>query len=211
MDLERLAKATILNTATGERIPVMYNPEELRLEAGNHFAEVAIPGLDAPPVQYVRGRGRTLQMELFFDSYEKGEDVRRYSGRIVALLEKIPRTQAPPVLLFSMGQLQFRCVLVQADQRFTMFRRDGTPVRAKLAVSFKEYVGIEVEIEHGLFVGPPTLHNVTQRQTLDQLASEHLGDPARWREIAEANDIDDPFDIPPGRPLVIPGGGGGER
>ena len=46
-----LAKATILNTFTGESFRVMYNPEELKLEQGNTFAEVGIPGLGTPPVQ----------------------------------------------------------------------------------------------------------------------------------------------------------------
>ena len=39
-------------------VPVMYNPEELKLEQGNKFAEVGIPGLNASPVQYVRGKAR---------------------------------------------------------------------------------------------------------------------------------------------------------
>ena len=111
MELSQLSKAAILNTITSERITVMYNPEEIKLDQGNSFAEVGIPGLDAPPVQYVRGKARSLSMELFFDTYESKEDVRRYSGRIVKLLDKLPQTKAPPVLLFSMGQLNFQCVL----------------------------------------------------------------------------------------------------
>src|SRR5215475_1670957 len=83
-----LAKATILNTFTGESFRVMYNPEELKLEQGNTFAEVGIPGLGTPPVQYVRGKARTLSMELFFDTYETGEDVRTRTAPVVQLLDK---------------------------------------------------------------------------------------------------------------------------
>src|SRR3712207_6450399 len=109
----------IINTVTNEQIQVMYNPEEFRLDQGNTFAEVGIPGLDAPPVQYVRGKARTLAMDLFFDTYEHDppEDVRRYTGQIVHLLDKLPQTKAPPVLLFSMGQFHFQCVLVDVGQR----------------------------------------------------------------------------------------------
>ena len=60
-------------------------------------------------------------MELFFDTYETGQDVRDFTAPIVALLDKQPQTMAPPVLLFSLGRVQFRCVLVDAGQRFTMF------------------------------------------------------------------------------------------
>jgi hypothetical protein len=204
MDLPKLAKAIITNTQTGEQIPVMFNPEEYTLEQGNTFAEIGIPGLDAPPTQYVRGKLRTLAMELLFDTYELGIDVRLHTGRIVRLLEQDPRTFAPPVLLFAMGQLAFQCVLVDASQRFTMFRRDGTPVRATLTVRFQEYTRIEIEITQGFFAGPPTLHTITSGETISSIATSYLGNPGDWRAIAEANGIDDPLNLPVGLPLQIP-------
>lgn len=216
-----LSKATILNTFTGESLRVMYNPEELKLEQGNTFAEVGVPGLGTPPVQYVRGKARTLSMELFFDTYESGEDVRTRTAPVVALLDKDPRELAPPVLLFSLGRLQLQCVLVDAGQRFTMFLSDGTPVRSTLAVRFQEYVRLEVEIRQGLFFGSPTVsaavnaagavvgvsstvHVTSAGETLSGLAGAYLGDPALWRAIASANGIVDPFDLGVGRSLVIP-------
>jgi LysM repeat protein len=217
-----LAKALLVNTATGVAIPVMYNPEELVLDQGNAFAEIPVPGLNASPVQYIRGRARTLSMDLFFDSYEAGEDVRAHTAPIVALLDVAPQTQAPPVLLFSMGRLQFQCVLVEAAQRFTMFLRDGTPVRSTLSVKLHEFVRIDLRTEQGLFFGSPvlsgavntaataagltthTIHVVAGGDTLSGLAAALLGDPARWREIAQANHLDDPFSLRTGQPLVIP-------
>lgn len=207
MDLARLAKATIINTVTSERFQVMYNPDELRLEQGNNFVEVGIPGLDAPPVQYVRGKARTLAMDLFFDSYEADQDVRTHTGPLVKLLDKAPLRAAPPVLLFSMGQFNFQCVLVDASQRFTMFRRDGTPVRSTISVRFQEFVRVEISTEQGLFIGPPTLHNVVRSETASSIANAVLGDPARWREVAQANGLDDPLNIPPGLTLQVPQGG----
>ena len=203
----------------------MYNPEEMKLEQGNNFAEIAIPGLNASPVQYVRGKSRTLSMELFFDSYETGEDVRIHTNRIVRLLDKRPETQAPPVLIFVIGRFAFRCVLVDAGQRFTMFRPDGTPVRSFLSIRLQEYVTVTTEIQRGLFFGSPTvsaavntavelgravisgnaiIHITAQGETLQGLAAALLGDSALWRDIADANGIDDPLNVPPGTRLVIP-------
>lgn len=207
MEFTRLAKALIINTHTNDQIPVMYNPEEYRLEQGNDFAEVGIPGLNAPPVQYVRGKARVLTMDLFFDTYERGEDVRAHTGRIVALLETMPRTHAPPILKFTMGQFTFDCVLVDASQRFTMFLRDGTPVRSVMSARFQEYIDVVVETERGFFAAPPTLHLVTAGQTVSHIAAQVLEDPARWREIAEANGIDNPFKLIPGATIVVPAGG----
>jgi hypothetical protein len=228
-----LAKALLIDTTTRASYPVMYNPEELKLEQGNVVAEVAIPGLEAPPLQYVRGRSRVLTLELFFDTFESGDDVRVHTAPIVGLLDKQPQTQAPPVLLFSFGRVQLRCVLVDAGQRFTMFLRDGTPVRSTLSVRLQEYADVEVEIRRGFFVGSPTaaavvgagtaataravaasaaalggsetLHTVLRGDTLSGIAAAYLGDAGRWREIADANRIEDPLSLRPGTPLIIPG------
>lgn len=206
MDLPRLSKASITNTSSGERLQVMFNPEELRLEQGNSFAEIGIPGREASPVQYVRGKGRSLSMDLLFDSYEAGEDVRLHTGPIIALLAKDALSKAPPVLLFSMGQFHFQCVLVDAPQRFTMFRRDGTPVRSTIAARFQEFVRIEVNTTQGLFIGPPTVHTIVRGDTAASIAAAVLGDPARWREVLDANGLDDPLDLPPGLTLQVPAG-----
>ncbi|MEZ4731294.1 MAG: LysM peptidoglycan-binding domain-containing protein [Caldilineaceae bacterium] len=204
-----LDKATLINLETQEAIPVMFNPEEYTLEQGNSIAEIGVPGLEKSPIQYVRGNIRTLQMELFFDTYElqhdtRLRDVRNHTGRITRLMEKDSITQAPPLLLFAWGTFQFKCVLESASQRFIMFARDGTPVRARLTVTLKEYEQIEVEIAQGLFIGPPSVRNLLEGETLAKLAYEYLGDPGAWREIAELNGIDDPINLTIGMPLIIP-------
>lgn len=201
-----LDKATITNLETGEQIPVMFNPEEYSLDLGNAFAEIGIPGLQTSPIQYVRGNLRSLKMELFFDTYEQKKDVRNETRKITRLLDKHTVTQAPPILLFSWGSLNFRCVLESVGQRFTVFLNDGTPVRATLSISFKEFEPLQIEIEHGLFVGPPTARNIVEGDTLSKISGEVLGDPEAWREIAELNNIDDPFKLVPGQALLIPPG-----
>jgi LysM repeat protein len=221
-----LAKAHIIDTTTGASYPVMYNPEELKFEQGNTFAEVGVPGLNAPPLQYVRGKARVLTMELFFDSFESGRDVRDFTQPIVRLLDRQPTTKAPPVVLFSLGRVQFRCVLVDAGQRFTMFLRDGTPVRSTMSVRLQEYVDVDLQISQGIFFGSPTVsgavnalvpvvagvvqagaaavHVVAQGETLSGIAAAYLGDVAQWRLIADANKIVDPLGLAPGTSLIIP-------
>lgn len=199
-----LEKATIVNTHTNEHVPVMFNPEEYTLDQGNSFAEIGIPGLETPPIQYVRGNLRTLKMDLFFDTYEKKTDVRAFTRKMTGLLEKNPTTKAPPILLFSWGRLNFQCVLESVSQKFTMFLNDGTPVRATLSVTFKEYQPVQIEIRQGLFIGPPTVRNIMEGETLSGIAGDLLGDPGAWREIAELNNIDDPLRIDSGKPLIIP-------
>lgn len=200
-----LEKAAIINLNTDERIPVMFNPEEgYALDTGNSFAEIGIPGVKTPPIQYVRGNSRTIQMELLFDTRDTWTDVRQRTQPLVLLMEDDPATQAPPVLLFTWGGFNFKCVLESVGQRFTLFSEDGTPVRSTLSVSLKEYETIDIEIRQGLFIGPPTVRNVIEGETVSQIAGAVLGDPNRWREIAELNDIDNPLKLAPGQSLILP-------
>jgi len=197
-------KAIILNLSTGQATPVAFNPEEYSVDAGNSFAEIAIPGLRVPPIQYGRGMARTLKMELFFDTSDAGVDVRSQTGRVVGLLEKDPSTHAPPVLVFSWGGFQMRCVLERVGQRFSRFRTDGVPVRAYLSVQFREYEEVAVEVESGLFLAPPTVRNLVGGETISQVAAEELGDPSAWRKVADSNGIDNPRLLRPGQRLVLP-------
>lgn len=188
---------------TGAEIKVLFNPTEYRLTKSNQFAEVAVPGLGASPIQFVRGAARTLSMQLFFDTYEAGENVRTHTDKIIELLEVDADLHAPPICQFTWGEkLTFVGVLERADQRFTLFRSDGTPVRATVDVTFKEYFGGKPGDRQSADFAKRYV--VRRGDTLSSIAGQKYGDPALWRPIAEENDIDDPLAIRPGRTLVIP-------
>jgi hypothetical protein len=65
----------------------MFNPEEYTLSRDNNFASQAIPGLSSPLLQFVHGNLRTLEMELFFDTFEQRRDVREVTQPVVGLLD----------------------------------------------------------------------------------------------------------------------------
>jgi hypothetical protein len=201
-----LEKAVLLVVATGETIRVQFNPEEYSLDDGNVFAEMAVPGLRAPPVQFVRGTGRSLRVELFFDTSAAGTDVRAQTGRVTGLLEKAPSLQGPSPLLFLWGGFQLPCVLEKVGQRFTQFLPSGAPVRAYLTLSLKEFTTTTVEVESGLFVLPPTVANLAGGANLAQVAAQALGNPAAWRVLAEANNIDNPRTLDGQKSLTLPPG-----
>ena len=41
-------------------IELKYNPTEYQLQKSNNFAEIPIPGLESPPIQFVRGTSEKL-------------------------------------------------------------------------------------------------------------------------------------------------------
>jgi hypothetical protein len=208
-----LAKAVITVEHTGEEIPVMFNPEEYTLNKDNNFVSQTIPGLRSPILQFVNGNLRTLEMELLFDTYlphtteaESPRDVREETQKIVKLLDIDSNLHAPPVLTVSWASLQFRCVLARVSQRFIMFLPDGRPVRARLTVTFNEFIDAEREAkEVNLQTADFTkVHVVIQGETLSGIAGRFYEDPQLWRPIAIANDIADPRAIVVGQSLQIP-------
>ena len=212
-----LERATITNTATGDRVPVMFNPEEYTLNRDINFAQTAVPGLSSPLIQFVNGNLRTLELELMLDTVEKhtsgstalnraGEDVRRLVRQVTDLMEINPETHAPPILLFTWASLSFTCVLARATQRFVMFKSDGTPVRARLTVTFNEFRNAELEAKE---VKRETadyskVHEVVQGDTLATIAAGAYNDGTLWRPIALRNEIDDPRRLQVGARLVVP-------
>lgn len=212
-----LEKALLVNTVTQEKIPVMFNPEEYTVNRENNFAQAAIPGLSAPILQFVSGNMQTLEMELFLDTYEAhvlggrvlnraGEDVRGLAGKITGLLNIDPTTHAPPVLLFVWASLSFTCVLARASQRFILFLPDGTPVRARLQVTFNEFRNVEQEAKEikRETADYSKLHVVSQGETLSAIAGRLYGNPALWRPIALRNRLADSRRLATGLELIIP-------
>ncbi len=212
-----LEKALITNCDTGEAIPVLFNPEEYTLSRDNNFAQMAVPGLQSPLLQFVNGSLQTLEMELLLDTYEEhrygdrvlnhaGEDVRKLTTRITGLLDINPATHAPPVLLFTWASLSFTCVLARAAQRFIMFLADGTPVRARLQVTLNEYTNAELEAKEikRETADYTKVHVVGQGETLSSIAGRVYGNPKMWRPIGLRNGIEYPRTLPIGHNLLVP-------
>jgi Contractile injection system tube protein/LysM domain len=201
-----LEKVRIMVEHTGEQINVMFNPEKYTINKDNNFASQGIPGRRGPLLQFVQGNMRTLEMELFFDTYERRRDVRDETQRIVKLLDIDANLHAPPVLLISWASLQFRCVLARVNQEFNMFLDDGRPVRARLTVTFNEFInldreGKEIKRQTATFT---KVHVVTQGEILSGIASKHYENPQMWRPIAIASGLDDPRALFAGQTLQIP-------
>ena len=201
-----LVKATITAEVDGDRLEVMFNPEEYSLNRDNNFASQVVPGLSSPLIQFVSGNLRTLDMELLFDTYEQLADVRDQTNRLIHFMEIDSSLHAPPVLLVSWASLQFRCVLTKATQKFVLFLPDGRPVRARVNTTFTEFIDPEHELKQ---VNRQTadfskVHTVIEGETVSSIATLYYEDPTVWRAIAIANSIDDPRSLRAGQALSVP-------
>ena len=188
-----------------DEVPVRFYPSEYTMEKSNEFANINIPGLESPMLQFSRGNLETLTMDLFFDSYEENKDVRDYTNKITDLLKIDPDIHAPPILRFVWGNLNFTCVLSRVSKKFTMFRSDGIPVRATLSVTFNEYRTEMSSREKPLKSSDRTkTYSIKEGDSLWAIAAREYGDPAFWRLIADKNRIENPRLLEIGREITIP-------
>ena len=155
----------------------------------------------------------TLSLNLFFDtSLDNQENVQDYTRKIVSLtLPRIGKDKKrPPLCKIIWGTiggkdsiLLANCFLETVTKKLTHFLEDGTPVRATLDCTFKEWKEPIKEKKIANPIDDP-VRIVKRGETLSSIATEEFGDPSLWRVIAKENGLINPRKLPPGKVLTIP-------
>jgi LysM repeat protein len=191
-------------------LTVLYNPEEYTVSKDNNFAVQGVPGRNSPVVQFVNGNQRTLEVELFCDTWDTASqvksDVRHQTRPITDLMRIDSELHAPPILIVTMASLRLRCVLSRVSEQYTMFLPDGMPVRARLTCSFLEVVDPEQDAKEANLLTSDfsKVHVVARGDSLSSIAASRYEDPRKWRPIALANGIANPLPIAVGQTVQIP-------
>ncbi len=188
-------------------IPFCFNPTEYQLQKANNFAEIAIPGLETPPIQYIRGASEKLTADLLLDTSGTLEDVRiKYVNDLRGLMNIKGSLHAPPIVRFTWDTQIFKGVMESCNVTYLLFTPDGIPVRAKVSISLKEYRPVEIQLKEPPRSSPDVEKKYVVRRgdTLSNIAAGVYRDSGVWRAIAIANGIRDPRTLEPGRLLVLP-------
>jgi hypothetical protein len=209
-------RAEVQGFAEG-KLEVQFNPTEYSIERDTTFAEVAVPGLDSPVLQYVRGGGDKLNFELFLDVTDlmenglvaDGSDVReRFVRPLERLMVKHEILHAPPVVALEWGRTTLieSAVATSLNVKYTLFDTLGRPVRATATIGFRQHTSAARQIAAEAMQSPDASNVAIVREgdTLPAIASREYGDATRWRPIAEANSISNPLALTPGQPLIVP-------
>jgi nucleoid-associated protein YgaU len=209
--LEKAVIEIMAGSQSGTQISVLFNPTEYSIERANAYKATAILGLSSPLLQFVNGEFDTLSMELFLEDYTdpattQSDSVAARLDTLAGLLLIDSSLHAPPPVRFVWGKLIFDAVIDKLGRKITMFQPDGTPARATVTVSFKEYRSLQTQLRE------PRRESAdkSKRRQLDSsdslwlLAYREYNDPSLWRKIADATDLDDPLDIEPGTWLTVP-------
>jgi hypothetical protein len=198
----------------GVAIACMFNPYEYTVRKSNSYAEQEQNRTDASYQEFQSAGAQELSLSLTFDTYESGEDVTQTTNRLWQLMEFRTRQEngqdqkiPPPRVAFEWGVFRFVAVITTMSQRFTMFKQDGTPVRASVEVTFKQDRDPNEEPRQNPTSGGGKVERVWRvvaGDRLDTIAYEVYGDASKWRLIAEHNQLVDPLRLKGGQRLSIP-------
>lgn len=209
-------KAVIRNLQTNDEVECMFNPKEYTFSKQNSWKFTNQKGKNLPEPVFQSGQPTLLKMQLFFDTFETGDDVRKkYTSKIWDLtqVDESTKTQKdkkgrPPHCRFQWGKnWAFEAVVTSVSQRFTLFKSDGTPVRATLDVTFKQIKDEDLYPRQNPTSGGGEgrkVHIVREGERIDWIATTEYGDASLWRLIAQHNQLDDPLMLEPGQTLGIP-------
>lgn len=204
---------------SSEELTVLFNPSQYSISGGASYktAKSSSGTTDAglkEEKNFDGTKAQTLSLELFFDtsarsflnkSREKASDVAQLVKKFVKLTHVSGENHNPPVIKFSWGSLGFCGRITSLKTTYTMFDRDGKPVRAKMDLQIEEErKSSNKYIEPFESPDRTKARRITQDSSVWSIARTEYGSPSMWRHICEANNIENPLDIPVGTVLKVP-------
>jgi hypothetical protein len=122
------------------------------------------------------------------EPYVVMDEIRKFNALVYDYDGELHR---PRQLLLTWGNLVFSCVLSSVAYRFTLFRQDGTPLRAVAACTFCESVSDAQRVRKENASSPDLTHlrDVREGDTLPFLAHQIYGNAALYLEVARANKL----------------------
>jgi LysM repeat protein len=205
-----------------KEVAFMFNPEAVRITKTLKPKKQETAGSDSPPLQFTAGDSAKIEFgEVLFDTFEDRASVyTRHVSKLESLIRVNSTVHRPVRVLFIWGQgfvnksaaggpnpqiYTGTWYVTALDVNYIMFLPNGTPVRAKCKLTLTE-VPDPTNKAKKVKGSPDTahVHLVSRGDTLQAISQREYDTPGEWRRIAEANGIDDPLALEPGRRLLIP-------
>lgn len=204
-------KNSSISLDEGNKVVCQFNPESLSLAKMNEWSFRSDIGDDVPEVIFSGGLSGTLKVKLLFDSTDKGTDVRDKYMKLLKLSLVKPsddpkKKPQPQQVMVQWGSfMSFVAIIQCVTQTFELFKKDGTPLRANLEVTFRQAWDDKKKGGQN-----PTSRTDVRRtwvvergQRLDWIAHQVYGNSGVWRHIATTNGLLDPAALRPGQILKI--------
>ena len=191
-----------------------YNPKEYSIKTAGNWSGTLQPASQGAPPTWRGVSPPTVNVEMQLDAFSvppfpPSIVIQQLKMFVVPTMRSLVQRQAAaPMVMFGWGP---NIVLEQAYVKSINVKYErfllGVAVRALVTLEL-----VSVPLPFPLGMTNPTSGGLATRQTrtmvagdtLASIAFEEYGDSAKWRALAEANNIDDPMRVQPGTVLTVP-------
>jgi hypothetical protein len=194
-------------------LEVQFNPQTLKITYSTENKGGKQPGGSSK--QFVGQGSSKLSVELLFDTSQSGTDVRWWTGKVAYFLgarrQSDPNNKrTPPGAQFAWGTFEFSGVVDSLQETLEYFSEDGTPLRAtvQLGMTRLDIVFPDSERPGTTRSGQPGSQPLSPAPADGNLpkAAGRNGNSSDWKSVADANGVDDPLRVPPGKLLDLNAG-----
>lgn len=194
-------------------IEFQFNPKELSLSKNAKWNRQAQRNAKkSGPPEFAGSDPCKLALEMFLDATDTMSDkvvktVEQLFSCCVATEESRQQSKgSPPWVIFTWGSMVgFPAYVASVSAKYTLFTPAGLPVRAVCTVNLEEISGEQSgQNPTSGALAARDAHVLVDGDSLHSLAFRAYGDADLWRVIAEANGIDDPLKLRPGRRVLVP-------
>lgn len=215
----------IIKGGKTEQLAVQFNPSDYKITEHSVYSVEPRRKEDEPVVNFVGKQLATLSVKLYFDcdsltsissvasdaigtltgSGDSGKKFIESINKIKSLTVIDGETHMPPGVIFAWGATQFAGYAESVAVTYTMFDKQGMPLRAVIDLTLKGIDGSATP-KKSPFMSPDRTkaRSMTEDSNIWQIAEKEYGDVREWRRIADANGIMNPLDIPVGKVLRVP-------
>lgn len=206
-------------TALGKPFTVMINPSSYRRSYRIVYNDVKGQGSNGGSPIFNRTLSDEVRMELWFDGtgvvpgklpglvpYAQDGIAAAIDAFLKLVFDYNGDIHSPNLLILNWGTLVFQCRLTSLELNYTLFKPDGTPLRAKADCTFVEYQ-TEAELARQANRKSADLTHavrVVAGDTLPLLCHRIYGDSRYYLQVAAFNGLDGFRALVPGTTLQFP-------
>ncbi len=188
----------------------MFNPSSYAVKYAVEYEEDQGRGTSALPQKFKQTKPIDFSIDIIIDgtgaSEAKEEVIDKVRHFLKVVYEFDGEIHRPRYLKVVWGTLLFNCVFKSANVKYTLFRPDGSPLRATISATFHGSVDDEKRVAEENKKSPDLAryHTVTEGETLPLLAYKYYGDPRHFLEVARVNNMNDFRALYAGQKILFP-------
>ncbi|HTR00578.1 MAG TPA: LysM peptidoglycan-binding domain-containing protein [Candidatus Acidoferrum sp.] len=191
---------------------LMLNPESLKWDRNIAYNEQQSLDSSKSSSKYKETPAETLSFDIIIDCTGVVDDSRIDLQEEIDGLKKVTYDynsdiHRPNFVTITWGSsLTFQGILKSFDTTYTLFKPDGTPLRAKISLNFSSYMAPATAAKKEGKNSPDLTHLVTVKggDTLPQLSARVFGTSRYYVQLAQFNRLDKFRQLKPGQVLTFP-------